>query len=385
MTNQATAGPGQRTTVTPQMPGNHTARRPQSVPAPRQRQVVENPPSVEEDPIFWPRQMTDATRQQANTFDLSLDVVATLRVLLAQRWLIAILTATAIVGGLVYTYFQPAQFTASVTLLPGASGDGLGGIGMGQMAGLASNFGISLGAPSVSAAYPEIVRSRQVRESILDRKFRTKEYGPVTLQDYLNPAGKTDNTRRANALQDLAKRTRIGVDKLSGVIQLTVSMHEPKLAMAVAQAFVDELMRVEEEVRLATAQYNKTFIEQRRNETNVVLSAAEDALKLFRKQNLRIGNDPELLLEAARLERGLAIQEQVFLTLTQQYELAKIEEERRGPGLQVLDPAREPLFQSGPILMKNLVMSGFLGGICACVLAVALSWWRSGRRQVTFA
>jgi len=385
MTNQATAVAGQRTAPTPQMPGNHSVHRPPTAPAPQPRRVVENPPPLEDDPIFWPRQMTEATRQQAQTFDLSLDIVATLRILMAQRALIIVLTVASVVGGLVYTYFQPAQFTASVSLLPGSSGEGLGALGMGQMAGLASNFGISLGSPSVSAAYPDIVRSRQVRESILDSKFPTQKHGLVTLQDYLNPAGNNANTMRAHALQDLAQRTRLGVDKLSGVMQLSVTMGEPKLAMAVAQAFVEELMRVEEEVRLATAQYNKQFIEQRLNETNVLLSAAEDALKQFRQQNLRIGNDPELLLEAARLERGLAIQEQVFLTLTQQYELAKIEEERRGPGVQVLDPAREPLFQSGPILTKNLVLSGFLGGICACVLAVALSWWRSGRRQVNFA
>jgi len=73
---------------------------------------------------------------------------------------------------------------------------------------------------------------------------------------------------------------------------------------------------------------------------------------------------PDLGLELARLTRELKIQETIFELLTQQYEQAKISENRDTPTIQILDPPRVPEKRSRP---KRL-MFGLTAGILAFVL-----------------
>jgi uncharacterized protein involved in exopolysaccharide biosynthesis len=313
-------------------------------------------------------------------FRIGDDVLSTVRLLLQRRRLIVVLTLIAVVAGGVRGYLAVPQYEASVLLLP--SRTDRTPVGLGQFAGLASSFGVNLGVPSVSVAYPDIIQSRRVQERVLDRKYDIDEAGSVTLQEYFCPTDMPPLEMRAAALGNLGARVRVGVDKQSGVIRLSVNMPEPKLAVAVAEAFVQELIRVEERMRVDVARYNKEFISHRLSEASVALQIAENALKLFRDQNVRLGGDPELLLQAARLEREMRIQEEIYLTLTQQHELAKLEEERQHVGIQVIDPAKEPFHRSSPILLRRLMLSGFLGFIAASVVVIAYSWWGSGRRQL---
>jgi capsule polysaccharide export protein KpsE/RkpR len=57
---------------------------------------------------------------------------------------------------------------------------------------------------------------------------------------------------------------------------------------------------------------------------------------------------PDLGLRYSRLLRDIKVQETVFELLTQQYELAKMEEAKDSPTIQVLDPADVPERKSKP-------------------------------------
>lgn len=313
-------------------------------------------------------------------FKLGQEAVATLQVLLRNRGRIVAITAAAVVVGAVLTFVMPSEYQSRVQLLP-ASGDDAMSMGLGQAAGLASSFGINLGQPSMSMAYPDILKSRQIRERILDHTFGTATGQKATLQELLHRSGRSADTRRAGALDYLDKKVRVGLDKETGVLELVATMREPTLAQAVAAAYVDELMRIEAELNEQTARTNKQFIEKRLAETEAQLHIAENAFKDFEAENLRVGNDPELQLNAVRLQRDVRIQEEIYLTLVRQYELAKIEENRHGSGVQVIDPAERPLARSSPILMKNVVLAAFLGCVAGCVMVVGLEWLGTARVQ----
>jgi hypothetical protein len=70
----------------------------------------------------------------------------------------------------------------------------------------------------------------------------------------------------------------------------------------------------------------------------------------------------------ADLYRRTKVQEAVFETLTQEYELAKVEEAKEIPTVKVLDPANVPEKKSFP--PRLLIM--FLG--TALVFAAGLTW-----------
>ncbi len=321
----------------------------------------------------------ERTRSSPLDLGLGIDMHAALQLLLRKAKFIVALTGVAMLAGVAVTKLSSPEYTAKVALLPAASGDGLSGLGMAPFANFASNLGLGPGGAGIAVAFPNIIRSRQVRERVLAQEYETQKFGAVTLEAYLTDPSKEVQMRRAKALRELEKRVRVSVDKLSGVLQVAVTMPEAELSARVTEAIVAELVQVESALQQDEARGNREFIERRLVETTAALERAENQLTNFREHNLRIGNDPELLLQAERLAREAEIQKNVYITLTQQHELAKIEESRRGAGVQVIDPAQEPFSKSSPILLKNLVLGAFFGGAGACLLVVAQSWWRAAR------
>ena len=67
------------------------------------------------------------------------------------------------------------------------------------------------------------------------------------------------------------------------------------------------------------------------------LNKAEEDLKLFRDQNRFIASSPALLLEEERLSRDVTVQTEIYISLKNQLELAKIEEVKGGMLFQILD------------------------------------------------
>jgi uncharacterized protein involved in exopolysaccharide biosynthesis len=63
---------------------------------------------------------------------------------------------------------------------------------------------------------------------------------------------------------------------------------------------------------------------------------------------MRIGNSPRLALEEARLNRAVREQEEIYLSVSREFELAKIQENRDVPLLAMLDSAVPPIKRYWP-------------------------------------
>jgi len=81
---------------------------------------------------------------------------------------------------------------------------------------------------------------------------------------------------------------------------------------------------------------------------------------------------PTIAFEYASLQRDLAVQMEIFKTLTQQYELSKIEAENKAPAFQVLEFAEVPDQKSGPSRSMIVIVATFAGLIGAILLAFIL-------------
>jgi uncharacterized protein involved in exopolysaccharide biosynthesis len=85
---------------------------------------------------------------------------------------------------------------------------------------------------------------------------------------------------------------------------------------------------------------------------------------------------PVLGVTYADLYRKVKVQEAVFETLTQEYELAKVEEAREIPTIKVLDPANVPEKRSFPPRLLIMFLGTFVAGVAAVVWVVASGLWR---------
>jgi capsule polysaccharide export protein KpsE/RkpR len=84
---------------------------------------------------------------------------------------------------------------------------------------------------------------------------------------------------------------------------------------------------------------------------------------------------PLLGVTYADLYRRTRIQEAVYETLTQEYELAKVQEAKETPSVKVLDPARIPERKSFPPRLLIMFLCTFLALAGAAVLVLAKARW----------
>ena len=103
------------------------------------------------------------------------------------------------------------------------------------------------------------------------------------------------------------------------------------------------------------------FIEERKEQVKVILTKAENNLKNFRSKNRKVIDSPDLQLELERFLRDVEIQTQIYITLNQQYEIARIDELKETPSVLILDEGFSPLEKSEP-KRKLIVIISFLFG-----------------------
>ena len=71
-------------------------------------------------------------------------------------------------------------------------------------------------------------------------------------------------------------------------------------------------------------------------------------MKIFKERNRGYEDSPELFMMFSQLYREVEAKKEVYLTLQQQLELARIEEVKQSPILHILDYAVPPSRKSSP-------------------------------------
>ena len=291
---------------------------------------------------------------------------------------IVILTPLIIsIVAIIYVLFiaEPIYVSKS-TLLPSTSDDG-----MSEMRGMASQFGFNVPGGSDKTdfsskeMYIEILKSRTLANSLLDREFETKKYGPAkSLLKILTYDSEESeyglDTLRHMAITSLLKDViKVSKDSQSPLLTLRVSTIEPVLSAEVNRAVIDELDSLQRKIKVKKTSEKRIFIEGRTQAVGKELIAAEEALKVFRDNNRQIQNSPTLLLRQQRLTREIQVQTEVFIALKQQLELAKIETIQKESLIQILDEPNVPLFPETPKKKLIVFISGVIGGMLGIIIS----------------
>lgn len=90
---------------------------------------------------------------------------------------------------------------------------------------------------------------------------------------------------------------------------------------------------------------------------------------------------PLLGVTYADLYRQTKVQEAIFEALTQEYELAKVEEAKETPSVKVLDPADVPERKSSPHRFLIMVNGAFLAGVLGVVWVLGDAKWHQIDQQ----
>ena len=293
------------------------------------------------------------------------------------KLLIGVTLSTTILASLyVFLLAQPV-YVATAKLVPTGDDNSISDI-----QGLVSQFGFSLpmkSGSSISFAdiYPEIVKSRKLTGILLERKFNTKKYGQnqtllviLTRQNRLGKYGADERFKRASEIfQD---DINIYKARLTSIITLDVGAFEPDLSATLATAIITESDKLQRQFKTHQIAEKRSFIEGRIKDSKAELEAAQEDLKKFRERNRQVQYSPTLMLEEERLTTETEVQTGIFITLKEQYELAKIEEVEEGATVQVLDEPVAPYKKSSPKVFLSLFLAVFIGLGSAILFALGM-------------
>jgi uncharacterized protein involved in exopolysaccharide biosynthesis len=337
-----------------------------------------------------------SSADELDLWDLLLPLVSNWKLLLAGPVSAALLAYGA-------TYLISPTFTARTTLLSpqpqqGATASALASLS--AMSGLGS-----VTAKTPADQYVALMRSTTVSDRLIDA-FKLKDVYKVKF--------------RVDARKKLADNVRIDVGKKDGLITVEVDDISPERAAAVANRFVDELRAVASRLALTEAQQRRLFFEEQMRQAQQKLIAAQSELQTsgftagalraepraaaegysklkaeiagaeVRLQTLRrslTDTAPETqqqLTALAALRRQLSqlevpdetgaapgyvakyrdfkYHESLFEIFARQYEMARADESRDGPLVQVVDVALPPEKRSKP---QRLLVGALAGKIAA--------------------
>ncbi|HRQ54284.1 MAG TPA: Wzz/FepE/Etk N-terminal domain-containing protein [Ignavibacteriaceae bacterium] len=265
-------------------------------------------------------------------------------------------------------FFAKPYFESTVTVLPeyGSKSNMLS-----QLSGLAELAGVKVGETAPTEIYQKLIYSETVLQDVIYAKYKTDEFPySVNLIQYFE-IDESDNNpviqKRKNFLKlfEVVTKGRISteVDRMTKILNVTVTMPEAQLSADVANKLVEALDLYIRTQRKSYATEQSYYLDKRTTQIKDSLNIAENKLKIFREQNRITSQSPNLLLEQGRLMRDVEILQTVFIELTKQLEIAKIDQIKDAPVLNIKEYAKNPVKKAGPKRASSLIIIMFFSSL----------------------
>jgi len=176
------------------------------------------------------------------------------------------------------TIVMPNIYTATARILPPQDNNGgLGNLLSGGIGDLAALAGVSVGNGS-GELYVGMLESRAIADVVIDKFDLMKVY---------------DQKYRVSTYKSLSDNVFISLGKKDGIIAISVEDEDARRAAEMANAYVEELKKVNIKLNLNSAGRERKFLEDRLAEVKIKLNESEDALRDFQEKNTAINIDEQ--------------------------------------------------------------------------------------------
>jgi uncharacterized protein involved in exopolysaccharide biosynthesis len=277
----------------------------------------------------------------SSPFSLEMNLDGYVGMIRKYRILISLICGIAVCATAVASLLSPHMYSATAALVPPISllqGQADLGRGLGNAEG--AFLRKALGGTSIVDLYAGILGSRSIRDAVIEKLHLGSVYEETSVS-------RTRLTLQRNTVVKASNE---------GILSITVKDRDPQRAAAIANAYMEELDRQNKMLYMGQATSKRVFVENRLKEIQAELSHVEK-------------------LSA----HDVAVKEMVFELLTREYEIAKIEEARSMPTIQMLDAAVPPDERLPRGTVKKTVLAGGLSLISGLFLAHLLEYGRNRR------
>lgn len=298
-----------------------------------------------------------------------ISAVGLVNVLLRHRVMILLLTLAS--GGFAgFKSFTSARsYTAEAQFMP------KGARGQSQLGGLAAQFGVSLGGDASQSPqlYTDLLRTRRLLWPVAQKTYTVPTASGMVTGDIMRVfqiQGRNAAVIRTRAITRLQIAIRSSLAQKTGIISLFVTTFSPELSLQIAQNLLDQVNVYNLATRQAQAAAEREFAERQVGEKQAELRAAEQMLENFLESNRQYRSSPQLTLEYGRLQRRVDMRSQIYTSLLQGYEAARIEEVKDLPVINIIEPPELPLDPD----MRGGARKTLIGLIIGLVLGIVLAF-----------
>ena len=290
--------------------------------------------------------------------------------------LFAILLAAIVVS---ITLLLPRTYTSESSFMPQAQKNPT------SLTGLAAQFGFSLPTsdPGQSPAfYAALATSRSILGQLVDSKYRFEtDTGAAVgnLVQFYRSRGRTPGLQRDAAIRRLTDDVQANSVQKTGTVDLEVTSRQSVLSLQITQRLLGLLNEFNLHTRQSQAAEERRFTERRLEEVRQDLRVAEDKLQQFLQRNRDVMNSPELQFQRDRLQREVLMRQEVFTTLSQAVEQAKIEEVRDTPVLTIVQAPEAPVRPD----RRGVVFKAILALLGGLAVGSAIAFWKAYTENAT--
>lgn len=289
-----------------------------------------------------------------------------------------------------YIFFSIPLYKSYITIYPAGELSDSSSI-LSDFSGIAETFGFSDLKVQSSYYIPDIINSYSLKKNLVLKDWEVVGVDqPINLIEYFG----IDNSEKSflSKIKDNFVRTNnqplpeqldleqavnllsllIDVDeKISGLIQVNVYMGDPYLSADIANFISQYVIDFVDNEQKIQANLNRQFLDSRVESASIELNSSEQKFTKFLKSHPISIETPEILQEKARLIRNIEVNQQVYITLRQQLEIAKIEELKSRLFINRLDDAYPAIFPSKPnkvLIYTIFIIFGLFSSLCYIIL-----------------
>lgn len=199
-----------------------------------------------------------------------IDVLDYFIVLAKRKKLIIAITLSITIITAVISLIMPPIYRAETRVLPPQQSDsGIATQLLGRFGGAAGLAGSALGIKNPSELYVGMIKSRTIYDRIIDR------FGLMDIYDA---------EYREDARERLKDSVNVELDKTSSILVISVEDKDPGKAADMANAFVEELKKLLQNIAVTEASLRRLFFEKQLEQIKDTLIKSEEAMKEFQER-----------------------------------------------------------------------------------------------------
>lgn len=301
--------------------------------------------------------------------------------LLRNRRLFVAIPTILVVAVICIVLALPRKYTTVVAFAPAASS-----VDLSQFSNLASQFGLALPGDDPTQSplfYADLIQTPSFLRQLAETKTSFADGHVLRSGNLVQLYGIADRTP-GETLDDAIRLLQqtivsVDVDPQTNIVTVTIRSKWRGYSETLGHRILDLVNEFNIRARQTQAQAERNFVKQRVDSAAAELANAEGALESFLKSNRLFESDPQLVLHHDRLERAVNLQQQLYITLQQAYEQARIAAVRNTPSITLIQAPTPALVPDRRGLLLKSIVSAISGLMLATLLALIADYVRDSR------